>query len=303
MMRSLARAVVLVVLLSTSVGVGEIAASATPKAECRTQSNGNQCTITTAASGSGVDLSGTATTTLPKTHAPVSGHPVGVATPQDYVTYDYAPTCTANSRLDADVLCGAAVATCQPADTGLIRYWRWTVTHDGATGAIKDVVLDNATYCLGPDAAGLPPIAVVAATVERDFKSLVVVKGTALVKPRGTTLVNYRTEFSTEAKEYTLAPITILGHSVVVSVHPKQYDWYFGDGESALDAGPGQADSSDVTHTYTKTGAARVHVVITWTGTFTIDGGAVRDVQGTAVTTGPDTVLQVKQARAELVTG
>ena len=218
------------------------------------------------------------------------------------MTYDYAPTCTRNTRLDGEILCGAAVDTCPPPGQGIIRYWRWDVTHDGTTGAVTSIVQSPLTYCLAPDVAGLPAIAVVSAIVERDFKSLVIVKGNALVKPRGTTLVNFATEFSTDAKEYTLAPLTILGHRVVLTAHPEQFDWYFGDGSSALDAGPGQADDSDVTHTYTDTGKVRPYVVITWSGTFTVDGGAARDVQGTAQTTGPGTDLQVKQARAELVT-
>ena len=43
-------------------------------------------------------------------------------------------------------------------------------------------------------------------------------------------------------------------------------------------------------------------VVITWLGTFSVDGGPQREVFGTAQTTGDATPLKVKQARAELVT-
>lgn len=57
-----------------------------------------------------------------------------------------------------------------------------------------------------------------------------------------------------------------------------------------------------VSHTYRRTGALSGTLTVTWTGTFTIDGGAARDVFGTAETTSLPTPLQVKQARAELVT-
>ena len=40
------------------------------------------------------------------------GKPVSL--PSTYRIYAYAPTCTGNTRLDADVLCGAAVNTCLP---------------------------------------------------------------------------------------------------------------------------------------------------------------------------------------------
>jgi hypothetical protein len=84
--------------------------------------------------------------------------------------------------------------------------------------------------------------------INRDFKKLVVLKGTAEVRPSGTTLVNYATELSTEAGSYVLDPVTILGRQVVITAKPKQDDWYFGDGASAVDAGAGP-----VMHTYRRT--------------------------------------------------
>jgi hypothetical protein len=185
----------------------------------------------------------------------------------------------------------------------LVQYWRWEVTVVRATGAELGAVQSPGSYCLGPQVAGLPPIAAVGGVLASDLQRLIVVKGRAMVKPKGTTLVNYDTTFYTDAKSYVLAPVQLLGHRVVVTAYPKQYDWYFGDGTSAVDAGPGQSDASDVSHRYRRTGSVAPYVVITWTGTFTVDGGSQRDVFGVARTTGPGTPLQVKQARAELVTG
>jgi len=68
-----------------------------------------------------------------------------------------------------------------------------------------------------------------------------------------------------------------------------------------MDAGPGQSGQTDVAHTYTDKGVVKPYVVITWSGTFTVDGGAPLDVVGTAVTTGDGTPLQVKEAHAQLV--
>jgi hypothetical protein len=56
-----------------------------------------------------------------------------------------------------------------------------------------------------------------------------------------------------------------------------------------------------VEHTYTHKGVVRPYVVITWSGTYTVDGGAALDVIGTATTTGDGTPLQVKEAKAQLV--
>lgn len=230
----------------------------------------------------------------------VGGKPVVV--PSTYRETAFAPTCTGNTALDAGVLCGAAVNTCVPAGAGIIRYWEWTVTYRTVDASVVSIVALPGSYCVAPEVAGPPAAVVIAGVVERDFKSLVVARGTAEVQPRGTTLVNYPTKFFTSAQEYVLPAVTILGRRVVITARPQSYDWFFGDGQSALDVGPGQARDSDVRHVYGVTGTMAAHVVITWSGTFTVEGGRVQQVFGTARTTGPGTPLQVKQARAELVT-
>lgn len=220
-----------------------------------------------------------------------------------YVLSDYVPTCTANNALDSGVLCGAAMGTCLPRNTGLIRYWRYDATYVRATKQPQGPpVRAPGTFCLGPNTPRVSPVAAIAGVVASEFQDLVVLKGEAVVSPAGTTLVNYDNGYYTNAARYVLDPVQILGHAVVVTAIPKSYDWYFGDGTSALDAGPGARGTKDVHHTYQDTGGVAAHVVITWTGTFTVDGGAPITVFGTAQTTGPGTPLQVKQARAELVT-
>jgi hypothetical protein len=113
--------------------------------------------------------------------------------------------------------------------------------------------------------------------------------------------VNFDNGFWTEARTYALPAVQILGHRVVVTAKPEHFDWYFGDGASAMDAGPGRQGTTDVEHTYTDKGLVKPYVVITWSGTYTVDGGAPLDVFGTATTTGDGTPLQVKEAHAELV--
>ena len=256
--------------------------------------------ICSRASNSTIIVSGTAE--IPAATA-VPGQAAGPAQPRPTTHAEVlvAPTCTGNTAFDSTLLCGAAVSTCQPAGQGIYRYWEWLVTYRYSDNSVVSVQQIPGTFCLPPGVAGLPTVAAVTGQVERDFKSLVVAKGTAVTKPKGRTLVNFETEFSTEAKAYVLAPVQVLGHAVVVTATPAQYDWYFGDGESLLDGGNGSA--GDVLHTYAKKGLVDPYVVITWSGTFTIDGGASRAVFGTAQTTGPGTDLQVKQARAELVGG
>ncbi len=218
--------------------------------------------------------------------------------------YDYAATCTGNTRLGAGALCGSAVDSCAASGVGFISYWRWKATVSRATGEVLDPpgwVQSPGAYCLGPSEAGLPPVAVIGGILADEFKNLLVLKGTVTVEPRGTTLVNYETGYSTEAARYVLNPVQILGRSVTVTAIPQSYDWYFGDGTRELNGGAGRQGTQDVSHSYRDTGKVGPYVVITWRGTFTVDGGATQDVIGTAQTTSPATPLQVKQARAELV--
>jgi hypothetical protein len=95
--------------------------------------------------------------------------------------------------------------------------------------------------------------------------------------------------------------VTILGHRVVVTARPTGWEWFFGDGRSVRTSSPGARGTVQVGHTYRDTGGVAPYVVVTWVGTFTVDGGSPRAVVGTARTTGPRTALQVRQARAELV--
>jgi hypothetical protein len=227
-----------------------------------------------------------------------------ISLPDTYVVYDYAPTCTSNTRTDTSAICVAAATSCKPQGQGLISYWRWEATVSRSTGKVIDPpgwVQSRGSYCLGPAAAGAPPVAAVGGILAAEFKNLLVMKGTVTIEPKGTTLVNYETGFSTEAHSYVLAPVSILGHRVVVTAIPQGYDWFFGDGETLTNAGPGQRGTQDISHTYRRTGAVAPYVVITWRGTFTVDGGPPQDVFGTAQTTSPTTPLRVKQARAELV--
>ena len=220
-----------------------------------------------------------------------------------YKVYDYAPTCSGNTRGSADV-CGAALNSCQPPGQGFVRYWVWVAEVDRATGKVIDPpgwVEQSETVCFGPDKQGVPVRAAIAGFLASDFQKLVVLKGVAHVDPHGSTLVNFENGYWTDARTYTLAPVQILGHEVTVTAKPARYDWYFGDGATALDAGPGRPGEIDVAHTYDRPGEVRPYVVITWSGTFTVDGGARQPVIGTATTTGDGTPLQVKEAHSQLV--
>jgi len=213
-----------------------------------------------------------------------------------------APACSGNSPADPGLLCGAATTTCpKPGD---VAFWTWTAVLDPKTGKQTPWVLQTnpLTVCMGAAAPGVPKAVVIRATVEREFKRLVVLKGVATPQPAGKTLVNFDTAFYTRAAAYQLPPITIVGSTVRVRASPARYDWHFGDGTQLADRGPGAKDTEQVTHRYTSTGRVGPYVVVTWSGTYKVDGDpAVQQVNGQAVTTGNPAALQVETAPSELV--
>lgn len=206
----------------------------------------------------------------------------------------YAPTCTGNTYNDMGVLCNAAVETCP--DEGEVRFWVWSRTFEEDLDAWRPWRLVD-TVCLGADDPAIDPAVAVPMTVQREFTSVVVLKGAAEVSPEPDTLVNIPTVFTTNAPATYEIPMTLLGQSVVITATAQRYTWHFGDGESATSTAP----QGRIEHEYAEAETVSAYVVIEWSGTFSVNGGASQPITGTATTTGVPTQVDVKQARAELV--
>lgn len=206
----------------------------------------------------------------------------------------YAPTCTGNSAYDPGVLCSAAVETC-PVE-GEFRFWVWSRTFDEDLNDWTTWTLVD-TVCLAADDPAIDPAVAVPMTVQREFTSVVVLRGEAEVSPEPDTLVNIPTVFTTSAPASYDIPLTLLGQDVVITATAQRYTWHFGDGETGTSTAPG----GRIEHEYAEAETVGAYVVIEWSGTFRVNGGASQPITGTATTTGVPTVVEVKQARAELV--
>ncbi len=213
----------------------------------------------------------------------------------------YVPTCSENSGLDGAVLCELATTAC--ADANQTRYWIFQRVLDTRIPGDNPPfvrVLQPPFVCLGPDDPALDPLAAIPALVEREFQRVVVLKGVAEVSPRPETLVNIESIFTATAPARYEIPLTLLGQSVVITATAESWTWHFGDG--ATTTVTDKTSQGRTTHVYTRAGSLPAHVVISWSGTFRIGADpTVRQVQGTATTTGDPVEVAVQQARSELV--
>lgn len=208
------------------------------------------------------------------------------------------PACDGNDAVTDLGLCPGAVETCPNA--GEMRYWQYGRTVDLREPAgdppFQRVIIPP-SVCLGPDDPRIDPTVAIPAIVEREFKRVVVLKGVATVNPAPETLVNFETQFSTAAPANYDIPLTLLGQSVVITARAESWTWHFGDGTQAHSTQGGRA-----VHTYVTTGARQAYIVIEWSGTYRIGASpTVRQVTGTATTTGDPAEVLVRQARTELV--
>ncbi len=224
--------------------------------------------------------------------------PVSVPLSPTYIEKTYVPTCSTNGPTTTDVVCSAAVSTCPNPDE--VRFWVYTREVTRATGAATSwtLVSEPAYVCLGPEDPVIDPMVAIPALVERDFKKVIVLKGVAEVSPRPDTLVNIATVFTTSSPESYDIPLTLLGQSVVITATAESWTWNVGDGTEVTTA---KGTYGRVEHEYRTSGSRQGYVVIEWSGTFRINGGAAQPIGGRATTTGDPVGVEVKQARTELV--
>ncbi len=196
------------------------------------------------------------------------------------------------------MLCLAATTSCPNLDE--LRFWIYRRTIDLTNRAADPPfrrVLVPASVCLGPEDPVLDPTVAIPAIVEKEFKRVVVLKGVAEVDPAPETLVNFETRFTTPAPTSYDIPLTILGQSVVITARAAAYTWHFGDGTTER-----LTDGPATVHTYDQAGSRGAYVVIEWSGTYRVGADpTVRQVVGTATTTGDPVQVQVREARTELV--
>ncbi len=119
--------------------------------------------------------------------------------------------------------------------------------------------------------------------------------------PNGRTLVNFETNFYTEAQPLRRT-LTLLGQRVDLAITPAEFAWSFGDGGVERSTSPGAAyPALEITHDYLARGRYAPRVDTTYTADYRVNGGPWRPVPGSVTIPGPARSLQAVTARPKLV--
>lgn len=141
--------------------------------------------------------------------------------------------------------------------------------------------------------------------IREEFKRLPLSRGDPVFQPSWGALVNKKEIFYTRAERDRTYRMTLLGHQVVLRSHVDSYTWSWGDGSavSTFRVPGGPYPDFDVSHVYDAAGTCAVSVTLTYSATYTVDGGPVQQVQGTTTVPGNPVDVHVLAAHSVLVDG
>ncbi len=136
--------------------------------------------------------------------------------------------------------------------------------------------------------------------VFRYFERLPLPQLPTLQQPPGDALVGLPVIFFTDGPTTQGYSLDIRGFTVDIVATADAFTWRTGDGTDLTTTDPGAPyPDHTVTHDYAS-GTYTASLTTTWSGVFSVDGGASVDVPGTTTTTGPPVTFTVVEARAVL---
>jgi hypothetical protein len=208
-------------------------------------------------------------------HGPVTT-PIYTA-PGPWTEYRYVPTCSVNApEGGADVLCGAAVYTC---DKGEIRFWVYT-RQMSADNKPTSEWKRGGTVCRGADD---PPEGGPVQITEQmifDQAKQAAPKTVIHAEPVAKSYVNVPTNFYADDEAVTTT-ITVAGLNVDVRFTPTGFQWKFGDGgtgsgvgvKASPVGGPGAVE-----HVFQRSGDYGITLTRTYAVKFRLPNGQIMDL-------------------------
>jgi hypothetical protein len=136
--------------------------------------------------------------------------------------------------------------------------------------------------------------------VFRYFQTLPLPRLDTQQQPPGNALVGLPVVFHTDGPTTQTFTVDIRGFTVDIVATASGFTWHTGDGTDLTSTGPGAPyPDHSVSHDY-RSGTYTASLTTTWSGTFSVDGGASADVPGTTTTDGPPVTFDVLEARPVL---
>jgi hypothetical protein len=115
-------------------------------------------------------------------------------------------------------------------------------------------------------------------------------------QPPGNALAGLPVVFYTDGPTTQTFTVDIRGFTVDIVATASAFTWDTGDGTVLTTDDPGAPyPDHTISHDY-RSGTYTASLTTTWSGTFSVDGGATADVPGTTTTEGPPATFTVLQA-------
>jgi hypothetical protein len=115
-------------------------------------------------------------------------------------------------------------------------------------------------------------------------------------QPPGNALAGLPVVFYTDGPTTQIFTVDIRGFTVDIVATASAFTWDTGDGTVLQTADPGAPyPDHTISHDY-RSGTYTAALTTTWSGTYSVDGGATADVPGTTTTDGPPVTFSVLQA-------
>jgi hypothetical protein len=217
----------------------------------------------------------------------------------------YVPACEGNWPDSPDslgTLCPRAIQMCAGTpDSTDLGFWVFTAPAGGGPRTQDSWTATGEFACRGA-ADDDEPAAVEPVVTAEDFRRLPLPAAEINVQPPNRrTLISIPTNLYADAAPVVL-PTTILGQPVRVRATPMRFRWTYGDGTALTTADPG-APYPDLrtAHTYRRPGTPTLGLTTTYSGEYSVAGGAWLPIDGLATVNSPSTRLTVLAARNELV--
>ena len=251
--------------------------------------------------------------------AQAGGSPHGLAIKGRTTTTQFlsTPACPGNDpnrQVTFDGSCFYAVTFCATRGLGGAPfYWIWS--RKVSERRAPTPWLRVGQTCLRPASPARnvtpPALVLTRGMVQRAFRQLDFARPLlAIQPPGGQTLVNFETYYrvrwpSAGVGPREIATVTLLGRQVRIRPSVRAYTYAFGDGTGlgpTSDAG-GTYPGGRIRHVYSASGSVRVRARATYTGDFSVDGGAWEPVDETVTIAGPVSSLRVREATNQLEAG